>query len=575
MSAPPLPAAVILGTRASALARAQTDRVVELLANAWPGLVCEVTPIVTQGDRTQASGEPLPEIGGKGLFTLELEGALRDGEIDVAVHSLKDLPTDEAPGVAVGAVCLRDDVRDCLVARDGLTLAELPAEAVVGTSSLRREAQLRALRPDLIVRSIRGNVDTRVRKVREGEFDAALLAAAGIRRLGLEDAVTEWLAVEVMLPAPGQGALAVQCRAGDEPMLALLAAIDDPATRAATNAERTFLHELGAGCTAPVAAFAHATSGEPSDTVSQGALRLVMSAIVASTDGQDLVRVEGEGEPEELGQRLAREALAGGAARILEVIREAGLVAQSHKVGPLFGRRIVVTRLPYQADEFAEKIWALGAETVIVPLTELEPVPDTTELERALSSIEEYDWLVFTSANGVRSVRRWTKAAKRFRTVQIAAVGSATAAAVRRQLGVDAAFVPDRFFAEAIVPGLEPLEGKRILLPQADLADPGLAEALRRRGAHVDAITAYRIVESRVDHGPELRRADAIVLMSGSAARSLASQRGVGDALVVCIGPKTADAARNAGLQVGLVADEATADGIIQALVAHYEALAQ
>ena len=169
MSAPPLLAAVTLGTRASALARAQTACVVELIRAAWPGVSCEVAPIETQGDRTQASGEPLPEIGGKGLFTFELERALRDGEIDLAVHSLKDLPTEETPGVVMGAVCLRQDVRDCLVAQHELTLAELPAGAVVGTSSLRREAQLRALRPDLEIRSIRGNVDTRVDKVRRGE----------------------------------------------------------------------------------------------------------------------------------------------------------------------------------------------------------------------------------------------------------------------------------------------------------------------------------------------------------------------------------------------------------------------
>jgi len=311
VSSPPPRAAVTVGTRGSALARAQTECVRELLEAAWPGLACEVRPIVTEGDRTQASGEPLPEIGGKGLFTAELERALRDGEIDLAVHSLKDLPTQDSPGVVVGAVCLREDVRDCLVARDGLTLAELPAGAVVGTSSLRRTAQLRALRPDLEIRSIRGNVDTRVRKVREGEFDAVLLAAAGIRRLGLEDDVTEWLSTETMLPAPGQGALAVQCRADDEPVVALLAAIDDPGTRAATTAERAFLRALGAGCTAPVAA--HAGSVNLS--------HVEMVALVASTDGREVCRVEGHGEPEELGERLAGEALAAGADRILAAIR--------------------------------------------------------------------------------------------------------------------------------------------------------------------------------------------------------------------------------------------------------------
>lgn len=320
MSAAPPPAAVTLGTRASNLARAQTDSVVELLSAAWPGLACHVRLIETQGDRTQASGEPLPEIGGKGLFTLELERELRAGEIDLAVHSLKDLPTDAEHDVVIGAVCLREDVRDCLVARDGLTLAELPHRAVVGTSSLRREAQLRALRPELEIRSIRGNVDTRVGKVREGEFDAAVLAAAGIKRLGLEASVTEWLEPETMLPAPGQGALAVQFRAGDERALALLAAIDDPGARATTTAERAFLRALGGGCTTPVGAHAGVASSSPSDKVSQGMIVVKMNALVASRDGREVVRVSGEGEPEELGVRLAREALTAGADRILAVI---------------------------------------------------------------------------------------------------------------------------------------------------------------------------------------------------------------------------------------------------------------
>ena len=186
MTAPPLPAAVILGTRASTLARAQTDLVAALLVAARPGLECSTRVISTAGDRTQETGEPLPEIGGKGLFTAELERALLDGEIDVAVHSLKDLPTEDAPGIVVGAVTAREDVRDCLVARAAVSLVELPPGAVVGTSSLRRAAQLAALRPDLEIRSIRGNVDTRIRKVEEGEYDAVVLAAAGVRRLGLE-----------------------------------------------------------------------------------------------------------------------------------------------------------------------------------------------------------------------------------------------------------------------------------------------------------------------------------------------------------------------------------------------------
>lgn len=553
-------AAVVLGTRGSALARAQTERVIELLAAAWPGITCEARAIVTQGDRTQSSGEPLPAIGGKGLFTAELEEALRSGDIDLAVHSLKDLPTEEPVDIALGAVCLREDVRDCLVARDGLTLAELPAGAVVGTSSLRRTAQLRALRPDLEVRSIRGNVDSRVRKVREGGFDAAVLAAAGISRLGLEDEVTEWLSVETMLPAPGQGALAVQCRAGAEPVLALLAAIDDPATRAATTAERTFLRELGAGCTAPVAAYARAVN--PS--------HVEMVGLVSTPDGRDVVRVSGGGTSDELGTRLAQEALAAGAARILDASRGADFVAQSHNDGPLSGRRIVVTRPREQARTLAEGLESLGAAVTIVPLVAIEPVEDTGALDAALDALDAYDWIVFTSANGVAAV------GERLGTlgeVKVAVVGPATAEAVRA-LSVEPAFVPQRFAAEEIAAGLGPVDGSRVLLPQADIAEPQLADQLRARGATVDALAAYRTIEIRpsVAGLSTIRRADVIVLASASAARSLARIEGIDDgSLIVCIGPRTAEAAREAGLSVGLVAEKVTADGIIQALLAHYQ----
>jgi len=304
------PTAVALGTRGSALARAQAELVATALRSAWPGLEVAVRPIETAGDRTQASGRPLPEIGGKGLFTEALERALREGDIDLAVHSLKDLPTAEAPGVVVGAICVREDPRDCVVARSGSALASLPSGAVLGTSSLRRLAQLRASRPDVEVRSIRGNVDTRIRKVREGEYDATVLAAAGVRRLGLENAVTEWLPLETMLPAPGQGALAVQCRAGDDEALTLLAAVDDPAARSETTAERAFLSALGGGCAAPVAAHGRVTAS---------GVRL--DALVASLDGREIVRVRGEGAVAEVGERLAREALDAGAGRILAAIR--------------------------------------------------------------------------------------------------------------------------------------------------------------------------------------------------------------------------------------------------------------
>ena len=557
-------AAVVLGTRASALARAQTERVADSLQQAWPGIACETKPLGTRGDRTQASGVPLPAIGGKGLFTAELEQALRAGTIDLAVHSLKDLPTEETPGITLGAVCLREDVRDCVVARDGQSLSGLPAGSVIGTSSLRRAAQLLGLRNDLEVRSIRGNVDTRVRKVQDGEFDAVVLAAAGVLRLGLEDAVTEWLEAETMLPAPGQGALGVQCRADDERVLALLAAIDDPGARAETTAERMFLRALGAGCTAPVGAHAVAVDSPPSDTVSQGRVRL--NALVASPDGRQVVRVVGDGKPEEVGERLAREALAAGAGDILAAIRGAQ---------PLRDRRIVLTRPRDQIRLLAEALEQIGASVLALPLVEIAPIKDASALDAAFARVESYDWLVFTSANGVAGVRERLAGKSLPEGTRVAAVGPATAEAVRA-LGVEAEFVPDRFAAEEIAAGLGPVQGLRILLPQADIASPGLAVELRSRGAIVDAVAAYRTIAiepSRNDMVELERGVDAIVLASGSAARSLVLSlvgRIAESAVIVCIGPKTAEAAREVGLRVSLVADEASAEGIIDALTSHF-----
>ena len=308
MPVPPLPRpTLVVGTRGSALARWQSEWVAAQLQRAWPGLEVRFEIYTTTGDRV--IDKPLPEIGGKGLFTAELEAALRAGAADIAVHSLKDLPVEPPAGLVLGAIPAREDVRDVLIAPPGVTLATLPAGARIGTSSPRRAAQLRAYRADFRPVPIRGNVDTRVRKGLGGtDCDAALLAAAGVNRLGLGDRVAEILPLAIMLPAPGQGAVAVQCRADDAATLALLRAIDDPATRACVTAERCFLEKLGGGCSAPIAA--HATISESGE--------IKLTGLVAAVDGSRVVRVAGAGtHAEELGARLAREAVAAGAERPL------------------------------------------------------------------------------------------------------------------------------------------------------------------------------------------------------------------------------------------------------------------
>jgi hydroxymethylbilane synthase len=297
--------AIRIGTRGSALARWQAGWIRARLGALRPDIECQILLFSTSGDLTL--DKPLPEIGGKGLFTEELERALLAGDIDVAVHSLKDLPVENPSGLTLGAIAEREDPRDALVSARYSTLKELPEGARVGTSSLRRGAQLLAMRPDLKLLSLRGNVDTRVRKAMEGGYEAIVLAAAGLLRLGRAAAISSYFSFEEMLPAPGQGALAVQCRKSDEATLGLLAGIDHPRTRSAVTAERAFLRGLGGGCSAPIAALGRVDGAQ-----------LWLEGLVASRDGSRLVRVGGAGvEPEELGKRLADEALAEGARELL------------------------------------------------------------------------------------------------------------------------------------------------------------------------------------------------------------------------------------------------------------------
>src|SRR5688572_14834809 len=356
---------LVVGSRKSGLALWQTEHVIGRLQRAWPDVELEIRTYVTEGDGNVATA--LPEIGGTGVFTSRLEQALAAEEIDLAVHSLKDLPVDTGREFTIGAVASRTDARDCLVARNAWTLTTLPRGAVVGTSSLRRQGQLLAQRPDLLVKPIRGNVETRVRKVLDGEYDAALLAAAGVTRLGLATHVTEWIPADAMLPAPGQGALAVQCRTDDKEALLRLAAIDEPGVREAVQAERLFLQNLGGGCSAPIAAYARVEEG-----------RLRMTGLVASPDGARVVRVEDEAEDGRvLARRLAVRALDEGAQSILtEFRRRTSLAGPATQDGVLEGLRVVVTRARAEAETLCGWLAALGAAPICAPAIRIEPVGD-------------------------------------------------------------------------------------------------------------------------------------------------------------------------------------------------------
>jgi hydroxymethylbilane synthase len=303
---------ITIGTRGSLLALWQTNWVKAQLEKHHPGIEVEIKVISTKGDRVLDVS--LPKLGeqGKGLFTKELEDALFEHRADLAVHSLKDLPTELPAGLQIGAICEREDVRDALVARAGIkSFVELPERALIGTSSLRRQAQLLAARRDLVIDPIRGNVDTRLRKLDEGSYDAIVLAAAGLHRLGHADRITERLSEELMIPAVGQGALAIETRADDSVIDEIIHALDHEATRLACRAERAFLRGLGGGCLVPIAA--HATI--------QGDL-MTLNGLVARADGSQIVRERRSGPsraPEILGQQVADELLARGAERLLGV----------------------------------------------------------------------------------------------------------------------------------------------------------------------------------------------------------------------------------------------------------------
>ncbi|MBI3932765.1 MAG: hydroxymethylbilane synthase [Acidobacteria bacterium] len=292
-----------IGSRGSALALWQAEHVKAHLGTL--GHTAEIRVITTTGDRVL--DRRLEAVGGKGAFLKEIEEALLAEEVDLAVHSLKDVPTQLPDGLRLAAFLERADPRDALLSASGRGLAELPDGARVGTTSLRRRAQIRAFRPGLVLADLRGNVDTRIRRLREGQYEAVILALAGLTRLGRREEVTEVLEADVLLPAPGQGAIALECRSGDERIESAVAPLDHAPTARAVAAERSFLSALGGGCNVPLGAYAQV-----------GADGLRLRALVARPDGSEVLRGEGQGkDPEALGRSVAKDLLSRGAGDLL------------------------------------------------------------------------------------------------------------------------------------------------------------------------------------------------------------------------------------------------------------------
>jgi len=305
-----MPTTLTIGSRRSLLARTQTNIVRQMIKTAWPNVEVDIELIDTQGDLNRTT--PLPEIGGKGLFTSELEKALREQRIDLAVHSLKDLPIEDSPQLTIIAIPFRAPVNDVLVCRQANRVEDLPSGAVVGTSSLRRASQIQAIRPDIKIKDIRGNVETRLKKLDDPAqgYTAIVLAQAGLNRLNYQLDYAHTIPFGTMLPAPGQGALGIQGRLADAEVSRFLQPLDHRPTRSAVMAERSFLAGLGGGCSIPVASLGQIDGRD-----------LTLMGLVAQPDGQQVIHVKATGsidEPLQLGQRLAQDALAQGAEALLD-----------------------------------------------------------------------------------------------------------------------------------------------------------------------------------------------------------------------------------------------------------------
>jgi hydroxymethylbilane synthase len=533
---------VAIGSRGSLLALAQARLVHDALERV--GQASRIIIIETEGDRRAPD-----TTWGEGAFVAAIERALLDGHVDVAVHSAKDIPTDEDPRLETGAYLPRADPRDALVVRADAKerrLADLPSGSRVGTDSPRRTGFLLARRQDLAIHPLHGNVDTRLRRLDAGETDALVLACAGLDRMGLGDRIAERLEAEVVPPAPGQGAIAVQSRRDDARMLALLVTIDDRTTRIAVEAERAFLGASGGGCRAPIGALATIAGDE-----------LDLLGGYASPNGSDTVVAHCRGpvgSGQDLGRALATELEASG--RMRGTV--AGVEPETSRSA---GCRILVTRAADQADQLVSALRDAGLEPILVPTIAVEFAPPRGDLDTAAGLLHTYAWVVITSTNGARAI---LKAAERILTELGAPSWAAIGPATRRILehgGIDVALQPSQSSGIALATELPVVAGDRVLVVRGDLADEELAVALRARGAAVDDVVAYRTREGPEASRPLLRRAmadgpiDAVVFTSGSTVRGLvglarAEFLEVAAIPCVCIGPETAADARRAGFSV-------------------------
>lgn len=544
----PLSQPLRIGTRGSALALWQATTVQDLLTAR--GIDSELVIIKPEGDLDKHSS--LRQIGGRGVFTSALQQQMLVGNIDLAVHSTKDLPSLAPYGIAIAAFPQREDARDALISRHGVGLEALPPSPVIGTSSRRRAVQLQQVRPDAIIQELRGNIDTRLKKGLSDDYDAVILAAAGLKRMGWHDQITELLPIDVSCPAPGQGALAVEAMTGT-PAWEAATLLDDPAIRTAVMAERAFLRGVGGGCSTPVGAHALVEK-------MHGIATIRFWAMLGADDGS---RVEHFYAEWPAGQAQERAFIV--ADQMMRTVAPEWSGVSLAK--PLQDRRILVTGSESIIANQRTKLELLGAETYSLPTIEFAT--------QYLDIPSDTDLIVLTSKHAVPSVD-WSST-----EVPVAVVGEATANALR-EAGVEPLLIAEGHGGEVLAEEIiaSGIAGKRVVHIGSDIARPELAEALAATGVTVTSLIGY------VNHpvttiDPDLRariargEMDAVTFASPSSVAAFVALIGIdlpalSGAAMVAIGPTTARAMVEHNLPVHATADTSTSTGIVATLTRYF-----
>lgn len=564
----PLDLAIIrIGTRGSALALWQARHVQQALRRHHPARTFGIHVVQSEGDLDKES--PLTQIGGRGVFSSALQRALIEGEIDLAVHSTKDVPTLSPEGLAISAFTEREDPRDVLVSRHGVGIEALPPNPIIGTSSQRRAVQVRHLRSDARVVVLRGNIDTRLRKAAGEDYDAVILAAAGLIRMGWEHRITEFLPVSRFTPSPGQGVLAIETRAAPDPVVEIAASLADHHVTVEVSIEREFLRNIGGGCIAPIGAHARVETFHGREIVR-------FWAMLGSDDGSRLERVYDEFEPQS-----AEPAVAAISQTLIRSVTPTytGDSPAERDDRALLGKQVLVTGTASLAAPVIAGFQAHGAVAHHVSTLFVRPPADSAPLDKAITDLRQghYEWLIVTSGNAVDAIAESGSGAAERWPVKVAAVGRRTGDRLR-DLGFEVAIEPEDQRSEGLLAAMAniDLHGQRALCLLGNRARADIPEALRVHGAKVDTVEAYRTVDA-TEIDPAIRglvQAGAVDVVTFASPSSVGAMRHLlgtdlaplSGACLVAIGPTTAAAMEDVDLPVHARALEPNASGILDAV---------